>query len=216
MANNIGAASHPIQAQLRIDPDKTFEKYDFVVDNSVYTQGTIGGACQLTCSDAGSQIYRLNAAQGSGDWFFPYINSSDGGVGMCEVPANQANGTIVATGPMNGCLLQVNRANDRLFFYHDLNGKNMKGKLVPGEVVALIEYEKYAGVENMGYNLASNYSGSHSTSGAIHEYFLVTVRVGNLWKTFCSSILKIQTSGNAISYQAFRPRRQKLVNIFQA
>jgi hypothetical protein len=171
-----------MEAKLRVDPDSAFAENDFVVDSTVYTGGTIGGSCRILCNEIGSKIFRLNAEAGHGDWFFPYVWTTEGGVGTCEIPAGQPDGTIVATGAMNGCTLQVNRSHDDLFFYHDTNSVSMSGKLAPGDVVALVEPAQYAGVEDMGYSLARDHSRGSSTSGAIFEHHMVTVRAGGLWK----------------------------------
>jgi hypothetical protein len=205
-----------MEARLRVDPDSAFAENDFVVDGTVYAGDTIGGPCRILCNEIGSKVFRLTAESGDGDWFFPYVWTTEGGVGTCEVPAGQPDGTIIATGAMNGCTLQVNRSHGDLFFYHDTNSVSMSGKLAPGEVAALVEPAQYAGVEDMGYSLAADYSRRNSTSAAIFEHHLVTVRAGDVWKIYCSSVLRIQSSDKSLRYQSFKPKPTRLVSLFQA
>ena len=220
MALNIPGSTHPIQSRLRINPDKVIAEYDFVVVNEVYRQGTIGGPCRLSCRETTPRVYTLSAEHGFGDWFFPYVSRTEGGVGTCQVPADQQHGTIVATGGMNGCALQVNRVGrgerSTLHFYHDTNSRSMKGKLTPGDVVALIQPDQYCGVDGMGAKLAGDYSRAHSKSGAVFEHYLLTIRDGALWKIFSSSVLRIQSTDNSVKFQSFRPKPTKLVGMFPA
>ena len=65
-----------------------------------------------TVNDIGSPIY-----------YFPYIRQKAGNVSIPNI--NIPEGTIVATGGMNGCALEVRYYNDAYYFYHDANGVNM-------------------------------------------------------------------------------------------
>jgi hypothetical protein len=208
--------THAMEARLRVDPDAAFAANDFIVDSAMYVTEPIGGVCRFLCSDEGNRIYRLKAHPGYGDWFFPYVFVTDGGVGTCEVPADQHDGTIVATGAMNGCTLQVNRSHNRLIFYHDTNSVSMQGKLTPGEVVALVEPQQYGGRDDMGEHLAADYSRLHASSAAIFEHHILTIRVRGVWKIFCSSVLRIQFSDNKVKYRSFKPKPTKLVSLFAA
>ena len=216
MAQNGSGTTHPMEARLRVDPDSAFAENDFVVDSKVYTGDSSGGSCRILCNEIGSKVFRLTADPGQGDWFFPYVWTTEGGVGTCEVPAGQADGTIIATGAMNGCSLQVNRSHDDLFFYHDTTSVSMSGKLAPGEVVALVEPAQYAGTDDLGAALSAEYSRRHSTSAAMFEHHLVTIRAGGVWKVYCSSVLRIQSSDNSVRYQSFKPKPTKLVSLFPA
>lgn len=213
---------HAAQALLRADPDAAMAKYGFVVDSAVYTSGTIGGACLLGCESAGGNIYRLTAKQGQGDWLFPYINTSDGGVGVCVVPAGQVDGTLVVTGGMNGCSLQVNKSGDDFYFYHDNNGRSMKGKLTPGEVVCRVDYKDYAGPLEIGKKLVDQYLTERV--GAGYEYYCITAHHGGRWKVYVSSLIRITTVSaptffrpnvtSTVEYKAFTPTVTPLMTSF--
>lgn len=64
-------------------------------------------------------------APASSCYFYPYINNAiPTNLGFCFVPATSPPGTIVLTGGMNGCSLQINKTADErnLIFMHDNNG----------------------------------------------------------------------------------------------
>jgi hypothetical protein len=214
---------HAAQALLRADPGTAMAKYGFVVGNAVYTTTTIGGVCLLGCESAGGNIYKLTANQGQGDWLFPYINTAGGGVGVCVVPAGQVDGTIVVTGGMNGCSLQVNKSGNDFYFYHDNNGNSMKGKLTPGEVVCRVDYKDYAGPLDIGKKLVDQYPmTAHVRAG--YEYYCITVHHGGRWKVFVSALIRITTVSpptifrssvaTTVEYKAFIPTVTPLMTSF--
>lgn len=59
------------------------------------------------------------------DYYFPYVH----GLGAVHVPYVAPPGTIAITDCMNGCTLEVwaDDANARYTFYHDLNGRFLRG-----------------------------------------------------------------------------------------
>lgn len=196
----MASCNHAAQALLRADPDTAMSKYRFIVSTEIYTAGTIGGRCLLRCEPVNGDVYRLTAKQGHGDWFYPYINGPDGGVGVCVVPIGQPEGTLVVTGGMNGCALQVNRSGNNFYFYHDLNGRSLQGKLTPGEVVCRVEYKDYAGPLDLASKMAAaaggrgySFWGATYTS-AMHENYLITVRRGGRWKVYISAVLRISNT----------------------
>lgn len=215
-------STHAAQALLRADPDAAMAKFGFVVGNTVYAGTTVGGACLLGCESAGGNIYKLTAKQGQGDWFFPYINTAEGGVGVCVVPAGAADGTIVVTGGMNGCSLQVNKSGREFYFYHDNNGNSMKGKLTPGEVVCRVDYKDYAGPLDIGKKLVDQYLTERV--GAGYEYYCITVHHGGRWKVYVSSLIRITTVSTptffrpnvatTVEYKAFTPTITPLMTSF--
>jgi hypothetical protein len=206
-------SNHAAQMLLRTDPESAIGKYGFLVDNEVYTSGTVGGACSLACTPIGGNIYRLTAKAGSGDHFYPYIYGS-GGVGECAVPVGQADGTIVVTGGMNGCSLQVNQLGGVFNFYHDNNGSSMKGKVYPGTVVARVDYKDYAGALELGSKLAAQMSHGMERSQTAFETYCITVRHGGRWRIYVSALLRtvafqpasfFSSEKRTTSYQAFKP-----------
>ncbi len=153
---------------LRVEPETAITKYGFIVDTEVYDHTWSGGPCKLECTMGSDSVYRLTAKSGVGDWFFPYCSMSMGGeVGTCMVPFNQPDGTIVTTGGMNGCSLQVNKFKGAFFFYHDLNGNSLKD--APGEVVCRIDYVDYAGTSGTGMQLAKNNTHSNKTTSVFSQ-----------------------------------------------
>lgn len=218
---------------MRAEPSIAFEKFGFFVGSDVYTHTTLGGPCAIACDPANGAVYKLTAKQGHGDYFFPYVHVTSGGVGVCIVPAGQPNGTMVMTGGMNGCALQVNRSGTDFYFYHDANGQSMVGKLTPGEVVCRVEYKSYAGPMNIGENLSIDYNRSSQTSpkgwltghsGMVHEYFLITVRSGGKWCVYCSALLRTTTRKtsfwtgeeyNENSFKPFMPTAFRLIASFE-
>ena len=215
------SSNHSALALLRTDPDAALAKYGFAVDSSVYTAGTIGGGCLLHAESAGGNIFRLTAKQGAGDYFFPYINTTDGGVGVCVVPKGQADGTIVATGGMNGCSLQVNKSGNDFYFYHDLNGSSMAGKLTPGTVVCRVDYKDYVGPLDIGSKLVHKYMSKNSKAG--YEYYCITVHNGGKWKVYVSALIRVTTVVRSffsnsvtakVEFNAFKPGLTPLITSF--
>jgi hypothetical protein len=207
-------SNHAAQMLLRTDPESALGKYGFLVDNEVYTAGTIGGACSLGCTPLGGNIYRLTAKAGAGDFFYPYIYTSGGGVGECAVPVGQADGTIVVTGGMNGCSLQVNRHGGVFNFYHDNNGNSLTGKVIPGNIVARVDYKDYAGALELGSKLAAQMSHGAASSQTAFETYCITVRHGGRWRIYVSALLRtvefrpasfFVSEKRTTSYQAFKP-----------
>ena len=211
---------------MRADPSAAFEKCGFFVTSDVYQNTTLGGPCAVHCEPANGAVYKLTAKQGQGDYFFPYVHVTSGGVGVCIVPAGQAEGTIVMTGGMNGCALQVNRSGNDFYFYHDANGVSMAGKLTPGDVVCRVEYKDYAGRMGLGEKLSVDFNRSESSGkgGMVHEYYLITIRSGGKWQVFCSALLRTSIrktafwSGqdyNDITFAPFMPTYSRLVTSFK-
>jgi hypothetical protein len=221
MPGSTPTSNHASLALLRADPDKAMAKYGFVVDSEVFTNTTLGGSCLLSASKAGGNIYKLTARAGSGDFLYPYINNSAGGVGVCVVPAGQPDGVIVVTGGMNGCSLQVNKSDSNFYFYHDNNGRSMKGKLTPGEVVCRVDYRDYAGPLDIGQKLVTQYLSERV--GAGYEYYCITVHHGGKWKVYVSALIRITTvvksffkSGvsSKVEYKSFTPTVTPLMASF--
>ncbi|MBN8890550.1 MAG: hypothetical protein ABS99_01875 [Acetobacteraceae bacterium SCN 69-10] len=233
------ASNHAALALLRADPDSAMAKYGFVVGSDVYTAGNTGGACLLSCEPLGHNIFKLTAKQGFGDYLFPYVNGTPG-VGDCTVPQGQEDGTIVTTGGMNGCALQVNRFGANFHFYHDNNGVSIAalGIVPPGNMVARVNYKSYAGPLELGKKLAEDAFNTVNTrtttvaTTAQYQYFCLNIHVGGRWKVYYSSILETGTTtisntyllGTSIllansvattrSYSAFKPTITPLITSF--
>lgn len=221
MPGSTPTSNHAALALLRADPNSAMAKYGFAVDSDVYTQGTLGGGCLLSASPAGGNIFKLTARQGSGDFLYPYVNSAEGGVGVCTIPAGQSDGVIVVTGGMNGCSLQVNKDGSNFHFYHDNNGKSLKGKLTPGTVVCRVNYRDYAGALDIGQKLVDSYLTERV--GAGYEYYCITVHHGGKWKVYVSALIRITTVykpffsrsvKTSVKYKSFTPTMTPLMTSF--
>ena len=222
---NTPNSNHAALAKLRADPQGAVDKYGYFVTNDVYQNVTTGGACAIVCEPANGAVYKLTVRHGQGDYFYPYVHVTSGGVGTCVVPTGQANGTLVVTGGMNGCALQVNRSGTDLHFYHDANSESMKGKVYPGNQVARVEYDDYAGLLHLGEKTSIDYNrkAKGGKSGMAHEHYLITVRDGGRWKVFVSALLRTSTrktafwSGkdyNDIKFAPFMPTLSRLITSF--
>jgi hypothetical protein len=221
-------STHAAQALLRTDPAAATTKYGFRVESSVYTAGTLGGPCALICSEVGGNIYQLRAQQGSGDFFFPYVGPDKGGVGVCIVPMGQRDGVMVVTGGMNGCALQVNWSDNSFYFYHDTDGKNLRNKLTPGEVICSVNYDQYAGADKLGEKKVEEsrkdkggYFGYYSL---YYEYYLITVRRKGMWQVYASALMRTTARKREFGilgefktetkYNSFKPKQVTLVSQF--
>ncbi len=203
-------------AQLRSDPDGMFARADFAVDTGSVPGGALGGPCRLDCEPLAARLFSLQVRPGQGDYVFPYASMQDGGVGTCAVPIAAPDGTIVVTGGMNGCALHVSRTATHLHFFHELNGRAMNGKLVPGAVVSQVMAPQYMGVDDQARTLVARYAASGTM--AMPVYHLLTIRRGAVWKIFASAVMQRRASntGASLGPQAFLPRASKLVGQFDA
>ncbi|MFT8946285.1 MAG: hypothetical protein ABF876_06875 [Acetobacter aceti] len=174
---------------LRANPGVAFRTGFYFVQSRIYNDGhdSFGGECSVQCKYYGADknglaIYELEVTEGKGDYYYPYIQTPYGGVGTCVVPKNAPIGTLVLTGAMNGCSLQVNETDSGLHFYHDTNGRSMVGKLTPGTVVARVNYSTYAGPGNLLNNQSTAEFPANVT-------YLITIREKDCWAIYTSTFL---------------------------
>ncbi|WP_234731696.1 hypothetical protein [Acidocella facilis] len=204
---NLPPCNNLAMTNLRSNPDKAYQSNFYLVQSTAYTGNTetIGGPCSVKCVSHGKNknVFELQVTPGNGDYFYPYVHIPYGGVGTCVVPKNAPLGTLVLTGAMNGCSLQVNDSGSNLHFYHDANGVSLKGKLTPGNVVARVNYETYAGPGNLANNMTTKEFPAHVS-------YLVTVRGRTRWYVYSSTFLygkKVKNSwfGGISSTEVFEP-----------
>ena len=181
--------------RLRITPETTMSRCLFIVKDEFFSSSFRGGACHLKCTKVGDDAYELSTMP-LGDhgpihhYYFPYRSEGEGGVGECSVPIGAPNGTIVVTGGMNGCALQVNRGTDnQLHFYHDANGKSLqKRQDVGGTVLCRVPYETYSpddiGVKSAGEAMQAGRGNS------FFVYYLITIKVNGQWNVYASGIIQ--------------------------
>ena len=212
---NTPTSTHAVQSLMRANPEVAFAKYGFPVVSTVYQNGVTGGPCAIGCEDLGNGIYRLTAKQGNGDFLFPYVNTAGGGVGSCLVPILQSEGTIVVTGPMNGCSLHVYREAGQGFrFYHDLNGESLTNP-PPGVPVCRVDKYNYMGPKKLdiGGRMVAEHHESRGGGNMLDEYHLITILRGGRWEVYCSALLRttvrtenlIWWDSTNISYKSFVP-----------
>ena len=129
-----------VLSELRKDP------VGFLSDYSIYVEqedkpndptALLGGQREINFSKLSEDFYKFVLHYGTYEcYYYPYItqftdNSIPGkilNVGHCLVPIDAPVGTIVLTGGVNGCALQINRTADGkyLIFMHDKNSRSMK------------------------------------------------------------------------------------------
>ena len=122
---------------LRNNPDAFFRNVSIHVEHERSQWAGFGGTREITVSALQAEhneVFRFSLKPGHMDcYYYPYIQDVPvpGFAGMvinagsCLVPTDAPVGTIVLTGGMNGCAMQVNVTNDSryLIFLHDRNGK---------------------------------------------------------------------------------------------
>ncbi|MEM9460887.1 MAG: hypothetical protein AAGF11_42380 [Myxococcota bacterium] len=181
--------------RLRISPETTMGQYLFVVRDECFCGSYRGGACGLRCTKIGDGSYALTTTPTVNHgpinhYYFPYRSEGEGGVGECSVPRGSANGTVVVTGGMNGCALQVNRGNDnQLRFYHDANGRSLRRRSdIGGAVLCRIPYGTYSpndiGIQSAGEAMAKG------RGKAFFVYYLISIKVNGRWKVYASGIIE--------------------------
>lgn len=140
------------------------------------------------------------------DYFFPYLHGNR--VGEVSVE-NPRTGTIVLTGGMNGCAIEVHclEEENRYIFYHDDNGKSMRSaSIVPGAVqVCRITSDAYWSERNIPA-LASD--DKHHTYPLIQ--FIMVYNMG-VWNVGCAGIL---TNGSTTAVGSFDVKGNKYRGFF--
>jgi len=200
-------------SKLRMDPTSAVADYGFVVAGSDSYDHTIeGGPCTIECKYLGNNIYKLTPSGRSGsDYYFPYVSQNlNGGVGQCRVPAGAADGTIVLTGAMNGCSLDVRRSGPDWLFRHDANGLAMASLPLgdprrSGDAKCRIDVGHYMlgkWEQTIAASVGSRSTDSASVAGQPLHY-LISVKTRGKWLVLNSGILLIQ-SAKATKYERLR------------
>ncbi|HEX3485594.1 MAG TPA: hypothetical protein VHT51_11075 [Micropepsaceae bacterium] len=201
----------------RNNPEVAIEKYDFMVDAREGFKATklpgltnceYGGPCTLTEGKAVNGVIRLTVTSGGNDYFFPWVNR---GVGEVNVPKASSNGTIVVTGGMNGCSLEVTENGPNLIFYHDADSNRLGVLKAPvGTRKCRVEPKTYMGMINMGENIISKSFGD----GSAYFHQLLIVKHGGKWKVFGCGVV-IGQGLTTPPKQAFRGSTSKFLASFE-
>ena len=218
-----GSSQSPL-ALLRKDPGSACATSSFIVNSKLSLHNpAVGGPCTVSCEKLDDEVYQLNASTGTGDFFFPYVFATSGGVGSCVVPIGQPDGTLALTGSMNGCALQVNKHGTNFYFYHDTNGQYIAQMAMPppGQVVCRVENKSYAGPLNIGESIAIDVNRDvASRKQAYFQHGIICVRTGGKWGVYVTGVhtfTKISTGGKILSSQMvkFVPTVNPLIISFE-
>lgn len=140
--------------EVQTNPENTFSRMGFIteVEADNYNEGGKRNA-EITCLDKKEQIYKWQVKNQEGDiYYFPYKNNRGNtaagkciyGIGHVIIPKGEPDGTIVVTGGLTGCALQVNTFDaGHLIFMHDQNAEAIKS---PESVDAFIREQDFAGI----------------------------------------------------------------------
>ncbi|MEZ5669062.1 MAG: hypothetical protein R3F55_16785 [Alphaproteobacteria bacterium] len=177
-------------SDFRANPDTAIEKYDFMVDARGFkttklpgvTNCEYGGPCTLTEAKPSNGVTRLAASNGGSDYLFPWVNR---GVGEVNVLRAAPNGTMVVTGGMNGCSLEVRSNGPHLIFYHDADSNRLGVlKAAQGTLECRIEPRVYTPLD-----LGEKIVGETIGDGSAYFHQLLAVKHGGKWKIYACGII---------------------------
>lgn len=209
--------------EVQRNPENAFSQMGFIteVDMSDYTQGG-QRSVEITCLDEQKKIYKWRVKNQPGNiYYFPYINcqvvdNSDSilGIGHVIVPKGTPDGTIVVSGGMTGCALQVNIFDEgHLIFIHDQNAKAIKNQASverfirdqnfggqfraedlhdKNKILCRVEPNHYmgSGTFHYTYNL-DKVSKQYPKKGFDMAYYPFFVKVQGIWKLYMSLAGKV-------------------------
>lgn len=202
-------------ASLRKNPETAINNGDFIVDimgcalapNKVVPRVQEGVNVKIVESDAGSNTTCLAISPGGEDYYFPWVNR---GVGHVTVPGNVKEGTLVVTGGMNGCALQVNDYNGNLIFYHDADNQYLGTLHQPqGQQLIRIEPRLYMLIP-YGQTIVEE----SPKEGLAYMYQLICVRCANKWLVVYSGLIVKSVKGKLAVVRTFTPGVSKVLGSF--
>jgi hypothetical protein len=206
----LGVLLMSVLDQVRSNPDAAFEIYDFYVDasrSSVVSDGRVqtGGPCTIL-EECNRTLVTLKVGNLPGrDYYFPWKPS---GVGIVEVPMAAPDGTIVVTGGMNGCSVEVIQRGSTLVFYHDADGCQMRNTVpVDGSPIFRRDYKEYA-PHDIGYKTMDALKATRA-----YLYQFVFVKTGQIWKAFVSGVMLDGSQRGRVT-GSFRDAPSKMMGSF--
>lgn len=139
---------------LKSNPEDLLSRVGIIVEQEMGDSlASLGGQREINFSklkttEETDEIYKFSLHSGIAEcYYYPYITRFEDesipgkilSVGHCLVPIDAPVGTIVFTGGMNGCALQINRTQDSkyLIFMHDFNSQSMN---TPEQKTTLLTY----------------------------------------------------------------------------
>lgn len=145
--------------EVRLNPESAFAKMGFItnVEKEGYDQGG-KRSVEIICRDEREQIYEWSVENKPGDiYYFPYKNrrlNAQGqnckGIGHVIVPKGEPDGTIVLSGGMNGCGLQVNKFDaGNLIFMHDQDSEAISDEMSRQYFIDENRFGRYLGADDL-------------------------------------------------------------------
>ncbi len=217
--------------EVKWNPENAFAQMGFIteVEQQNYEQGG-QRSVEITCVDEKEQIYKWIVKNQPGSiYYFPYITGGVGipnnnnGIGHVIVPKNVPDGTIVITGGMTGCALQVNKFDDNnLIFLHDKNAKaiaspdvreafirqlncgayfNERDLADPQKIMCRVEPVHYMGRNEIHYEYCLDLAHEkYPGKGFDMAYFPFFIKVQGIWKLYMSLAGKVGDAKGIVGY----------------
>ncbi|WP_141113187.1 hypothetical protein [Chromobacterium haemolyticum] len=186
---------------LRQNPEVACKNFVFKYNNGPAHTGAhkeiYSGPCTAVCKKIAERVYEISAIKGKGtDYYFPYIPKS---VGKCTAPSGAPKGTIVMTGGMNGCALQVDRNGNDYIFMHDANGAHATTN---NNTICRVTEKDYYGPGRTFVNFGL--SKMSDTRGVLDENMIICIKNDKGWGVYhCGILVKPDEKGKIIGYQGF-------------
>lgn len=208
-----------VLTEMRKNPENAFAQMAFITEVEVenYEEGG-RRKMEIERLDKKRQIYQCRITNQAGDiYYFPYKNTrgntADGsaiyGIGHVVIPKGAPDGTIVVTGGMNGCALQVDILDaGHLLFMHDQNSDALKDRnsreyflqeqnlggtlgeadlINPARVLCRVEAEHYIGPKSLHYDMALRYAEKEYPGASPYmAYFPFFIKMQGKWKLYMS------------------------------
>lgn len=191
-------------------------------------QDNIGNMASFSVSsfkaEGGQTIYNILVSknENSRDYFFPYVTTGQGRppVGMVNVPIGLPQGTIVMTGGLNGCALQVNQNNGYLLFCHDLDGKYIPSAFSPqGQILSRVTFRDY-GINDILLRNTIDIEVNRVCPGATLRYFAfypICIKIdSHRWGIYTSLIVTVSKHNDRNSQYLYiqYPPHANVISVF--
>lgn len=207
--------------QLRQDPDTTVANYDLYFDFRGVANTIVKAAKHeegTTCTFTSGLPNKVNVAtiavkNGGSDYYFPWVPR---GVGAVTVPVGAPDGTIVATGQLNGCTFEAIQAGSNIVFYHDGDSKFLRKDVQPvaGTQLCVVAPNNYM-PGNLGALLMSITQKHADAAKDVSKtrafcYQLFAVKHAGVWKVYSCGLLLF----NGVPTEGFKEMVSKRVATF--
>jgi hypothetical protein len=169
---------------LRTDPDIATKSYAFRIIGGNGEDNFLarGGRCTLRCEGRGP-VYDIIVTESGSDWYIPYEHSK---ARYIQVPFKQPDNTLIVTGSMSGCGLEVHEAACGNMFYHDSDCKNMRKSLLTTPKIR-IDANKYEGAEREASRISARLD--RNLQAYLYEHDVIFVMKGGVWRAYQTAIV---------------------------